>query len=74
MTRADKARERRRLWHEARIEAARTPKARLWAACGWLVAEAWRLGRTDEAVEAVLSSVHNIREQEVSHDRDAYRA
>ncbi|MFY1686523.1 hypothetical protein [Plantactinospora sp. WMMB782] len=65
-TRAQKSQQRRQAWHEGRIEQADTPKARLWAACGWLVAEAWRRGRIEEATEVVLTTVHEIREEQMS--------
>lgn len=31
-------------WHARRVEAARTPREKLWAYCHWLVAEAWHAG------------------------------
>lgn len=64
------------MWHQSRVDDARTPKQRLWAACGWLVAEAWRRGRVDDATETVLTAVHEIREtdqnEEVRGDRVRY--
>ncbi len=78
-TRAARSEERRRAWHQGRVDAARTPKERLWAACGWLVAEAWRRGRVDDATETVLTAVHEITEpsesyleMEVRRDRVRY--
>lgn len=62
-TRAEKSARRRREWHESRVNEAATPRQRLWSACGWLVAEAWRLGRLDDATDGVLTLVHHMREE-----------
>lgn len=63
MTRAAIKARRQRAFHEDRIGRAQTPKERLWRVCGWLVAEAWRAGRLDDATDAVLTKVHEIREE-----------
>ncbi|MFI5895605.1 hypothetical protein ACIA5D_36475 [Actinoplanes sp. NPDC051513] len=74
--RASRKAERRRLWHEARIAAAATPKQKAWAACGWLISEAWRAGRLDDALDWVLVKVHELREEERNDDDrdDGYAA
>lgn len=61
-------------WHTKQIANAETPRERLWRACSWLVAEAWRAGRLEDATETVLTKVHDIREEEASRDRDDYAA
>jgi hypothetical protein len=58
----------RRRHHEDQISRARTPRQRLWAACSWLVVEAWKAGVLDEAFELVLTKVHEIREKEAGDD------
>lgn len=68
MTRANRSEERRRRWHQSRVDDAQTPKQRLWAACGWLVAEAWRRNRVDDALETVLTAVHDIRETDTDRE------
>lgn len=50
----------RRRWHTARIGQADTPKGRLWALCGWLVAEAWRTGRIAETTEHVKNLIDEL--------------
>lgn len=55
--------ENRRQHHEDNINNAATPRRALWAACGWLVSEAWQAGLIDEAMEWVLTKVHEIREE-----------
>jgi hypothetical protein len=72
-TRAQKSAARRKAWHEEQMEQADTPRKRLWRACGWLVAEAWRTGRLSDAEDAVLAKVHEIRE-EAANDRHGYAA
>lgn len=72
MTRADAAAARRRAWHQGEIDRAPTPKTRLWKVCGWLVAEAWRRGRVDEAEKAVLAKIRELRDEEVRDDRIRY--
>ncbi len=62
-TRTERSVRRRQEWHETRLAQAATPRERLWRACGWLVAEAWRIGRLDDATEAVLALIHNMREE-----------
>lgn len=61
--RAERAAARRKTWHESQVEAARTSRERFWRAAGWLVAEAWRLGRLDDATDAILTKVHELREE-----------
>ena len=63
MSRAERSAKRRQDWHEGRIAVAPTPKGRLWAACAWLVSEAWRANRLDEITEWVLTRVHELREE-----------
>lgn len=65
---------RRSDWHQTRIDDARTGKARLWAACSWLVSEAIKSGRLDEAFEHVITKVHDIRQEEIDDDRNDYAA
>jgi hypothetical protein len=65
---------RRQAWHEQRIASAPTEKQQVWAACGWLISEAWRAGRLDDALDWVLTKVHEIREEEQTNDRDDYAA
>lgn len=62
-TRAERAAKRREAWHGARVDEARTPRQRFWAAAGWLLSEAIRAGRVDDAVEVVLTKTHEIREE-----------
>lgn len=62
MTRANVRAKRQRVFHETRIDEAATPKQKLWRACSWLVAEAWRRNRIDNATETVLTAVHELRE------------
>jgi hypothetical protein len=64
-TRAQRSAERRRTWHESKLLTAGTPRARLWAACGWLASEASRAGskHLDDATEMVLTRVHKIRKE-----------
>jgi hypothetical protein len=71
--RADRAAQRRRDWHEGRIEQARTLRQRFWAACGWLASEARHRGdhELDAATEMVLTRVHEIREGD-GDDRDRH--
>lgn len=64
MSQAKRKAARRLAWHQDRVDNAPTPRQRLWAACGWLVAEAWRSNRLDDATEAVLTAVHEIREEQ----------
>lgn len=67
--------ENRRRHHEQQIAVAATPRHQLWAACAWLVSEAWKAGAIDEAIEWVLRKVHEIREEELqSHDDRDYAA
>jgi hypothetical protein len=63
-TRAQRSARRRAAWHQGRVDNAETEKGRLWAACGWLVSESWRLGRVGDATERVLTLVHEIREED----------
>jgi hypothetical protein len=72
-TRAQKKEARRQSWHQQRINDAETPRQQLWAACGWLVAEAWRARRLSDATDAVLAKVHEIREENTD-DRNRYAA
>lgn len=72
MTRADVSADRRKAWHQGEIDRAKTPKARLWKVCGWLVAEAWRRGRVDEAEQLVLAKIRELRDEEVPDDRVGY--
>jgi len=67
--RAKRSAANRRDYHEERIATARTPRHKVWAACGWLVVEAWQAGLLDEALDWVLSKVHDIRDKEGSDDR-----
>jgi hypothetical protein len=60
----------RQTHHEARIGQAATDRQKLWAACGWLVSEAWKAGLLDDAIEWVLTKVHEIREEGTRDDRD----
>ena len=66
--------ENRRRHHEDQIAAAPTPRRRLWAACGWLVSEAWHAGVIDQALDYVLTYVHDLRAKEESHDDYDYAA
>ena len=66
--------ENRRRHHEATIAAARDPRQKLWAACGWLVSEAMHGGVLDAATEHVLTYIHNLREEEQNRDRHDYAA
>lgn len=62
----------RRNWHQQRVAGADTPKARLWAWCHWLVAEAWHAGekQVEEATEMVRARVEDlIREREETKTR-----
>jgi hypothetical protein len=68
-TRSARKAKRRADWHQSRVDDAPTGKARLWAACSWLVSEAIKAGRLDDAFEHVINKVHDIREEEASHDR-----
>ena len=76
MTRANASADRRKAWHEAEIDRAPTPKSRLWKVCGWLVAEAWRRGRVDEAEKTVMEKIRELRgetrDEEVRDDRIRY--
>lgn len=72
--RAKRKADNRRRHHEALIEAAPTVRQKVWAACGWLVSEAGHANRLDDAFEAVMSKVHEIREEEQADDRDNYAA
>jgi hypothetical protein len=62
----------RRIHHEARIGQAATDRQKLWAACGWLVSEAWKAGQLGVALGWVLGKVHEIREEAIrdDHERD----
>lgn len=62
--------QRRADWHQSRIDTASTQRQRVWAACAWLVSEAWRAGLLDEVFEHVMTKVHDIREKEANHDPD----
>lgn len=73
-TRARKKAQRQLDWHTRQLDQAQTSRERLWRACSWLVAEAWRAGRLEDATETVLTKVHDIRDEEASHDRDRYAA
>ncbi len=66
--RARKRSKRQLDWHMTQLNQAGTPRERLWRACSWLVAEAWRAGRLDEATETVLTKVHDIREEAHTDD------
>jgi hypothetical protein len=63
----------RRDHHERQIEAARTPSQKIWAATGWLISEAQLAGRLDDALDAIVTKVHEIREEE-THDHHDYAA
>lgn len=54
----------RRGWHAARVESARTPKARLWAYCHWLVAEAFHAGQAplDDVTQVVRGEIDKLTE------------
>lgn len=53
-------------WHSANVEAAETPKSRLWAYCHWLVAEAWaagpeQLNRTTDLIQNHINDLIEAR-------------
>lgn len=66
MTKAANAEARRKEWHQGQIDAADTPKNRLWRVCGWLVAEAWRRNRITDVEAAVMAKIHELRGEEAS--------
>lgn len=70
MSRANVSAARRRAWHEKRMKTASTLRGQLWAACSWLVAEAWRAGddAITDATDLVVGRVHEIRGED-SHGR-----
>lgn len=58
----------RRMWHEAKVAQARTPKEALWALCHWLVAEAWHAGpdqlqTTTDMVRARIADLTEARKE-----------
>ncbi len=59
---------RRQQAHEQRIADAPTSKKRLSAACQWLISEAWLAGTVDDALQHVLTYVHELRKG-AGHDR-----
>ncbi|MEU8158069.1 hypothetical protein AB0B94_30820 [Micromonospora sp. NPDC048986] len=61
--RAERSANRRGAWHQAQVNDAPTPRQRLWRACAWLVSEAWRANRLDDAIEAVMNAIDEIREE-----------
>lgn len=65
MSRENRSRQRRQALYEGRLQAAETPKKRLWIVCGWLVSEAWRAGRLTEAETAVRETITNLCTEEV---------
>jgi hypothetical protein len=73
-TRQKRKAKRRADWHQVRIDTSPTEKQRLYAACAWLVSEAWRAGLLDEAFEHVMTKVHDIREKEANDDSHDYAA
>lgn len=68
--RGDRKADNRRRYHQGRVDQARTSKERLWAACSWLVVEAWKTGVLDEAVDHVLTYIHDLRAKEEHRDHD----
>lgn len=66
--RAKKKAANRRRHHETQIASAPTPRRQLWAACAWLISEAWQAGLIDDALDWVLGKVHDIREKEAHTD------
>lgn len=66
--------ENRRQYHEKRISEAPTPRKQLWVACAWLVSEAWQAGLLDQALDHVLTYIHDLRVKEETDDRHDYAA
>lgn len=66
--RARRKAENRRTHHEEQIAGATTQRHKLWAACSWLVVEAWQADLLDEALDWVLGKVHEIRAKEATSD------
>jgi hypothetical protein len=73
-TRTKRKNNNRRDHHERQIEAARTPSQKIWAACGWLISEAQIAGRFDDALDAIITKVHEIREEDSNDRHNDYAA
>jgi hypothetical protein len=63
VTSTNRAAERRRAAHEARIEAAKSPRRRLWLMWSWLLAEARRDGDVEALTRRGLRVARRLNER-----------